>query len=210
MLPIRPLRNCLRNPIDEIYQAANLLDQAVTAHLDGQRSLAHELILKADMPAVRDWTESLWGTASPYVRPSANPGLRPTLPKEQRIQVRMPTSGEKKLLHVRDGWHCRFCGVPLIRMEVRKLIQAAYPDALSWGRTNATQHAAFQAMWLQYDHLVPHARGGDNSLDNLLITCAPCNYGRAHYLVEEVGLLDPRNRAPSSSTWDGLERFRSR
>ncbi len=62
-----------------------------------------------------------------------------------------------------------------------------YPTALSWGRTNQTRHAAFQAMWLQYDHLPPHARGGDNGLDNVIITCAPCNCARVNYTVAEVG-----------------------
>jgi len=56
--------------------------------------------------------------------------------------------------------------------------------------------------------LLPHARGGGNSLENLLITCAPYNYGRGHHLIEEVGLADPRNRPPVRSDWDGLERFR--
>ena len=62
-------------------------------------------------------------------------------------------------------------------------------------------------MWLQYDHLLPHARGGGSDLDNLLITCAPCNYARWNYTLAEVGLLDPRTRERVRSTWDGLERF---
>jgi len=76
------------------------------------------------------------------------------------------------------------------------------------GRTNASQHRAFQALWVQYDHLLPHARGGDNSLDNMVITCAPCNFGRGDYTLEKMGLNDPRTRDPVRSTWDGLERFR--
>ncbi|HRQ88778.1 MAG TPA: HNH endonuclease signature motif containing protein [Bacteroidia bacterium] len=63
-------------------------------------------------------------------------------------------------------------------------------------------------MWLQYDHVVPHARGGNNDLDNLILTCAPCNFAKWHYLCEEIGLRDPRERAPISSWWDGLERFK--
>ncbi len=63
-------------------------------------------------------------------------------------------------------------------------------------------------MWVQYDHIVAHARGGDNSIDNMVITCAPCNYAKWNYLCEEIGLIDPRTREPMRSTWDGLERFR--
>jgi 5-methylcytosine-specific restriction endonuclease McrA len=60
---------------------------------------------------------------------------------------------------------------------------------------------------VQYDHLVPHARGGGNGLDNIVITCGPCNFGRMERTLEEVGLIDPRTRAPVRSSWDGLERY---
>ena len=203
----RVLRTCLRDPIPEIAEAANYLDDAVTAHLEGDSQRANNLIKCAEIPAIREWTESLWGANSPYVNVQVVPGAPGSLPKDQRIKVRMPTTAEKKILHERDGFHCRFCGIPVLRMEIRKKIKAAYPDALSWGSTNISQHAAFQAMWLQYDHLLPHARGGSNDLENVLITCAPCNYGRWHYTVDEVGLIDPRKCKPVSSDWDGLERF---
>lgn len=67
--PAKPisLRACLRDPIPEIEAAAHHLDAAVSAHLAGQSQLAGELIRLADMPAIRAWTESLWGGNSPYV-----------------------------------------------------------------------------------------------------------------------------------------------
>lgn len=199
-------RHCLRDPIPEIADAARYLDAAVSAHLAGRRDLAKELIGLADMPAIREWTESIWGKKSPYVqyRPSTAAG---GLPKVVGRKFRMPTSDDKRTLLLRDGYHCRFCGVAVIRREVRQRIRAFYPQALPWGKKNTEAHAAFQAMWAQYDHLVPHARGGTNDLSNLVITCAPCNYGRMSYLVEEVSLIDPRTRSPVRSSWDGLERF---
>jgi 5-methylcytosine-specific restriction endonuclease McrA len=200
-------RQCLRKPIPEIADAARLLDEAVTAHLTGRRDVTAELIRLANMPVLRDYTESLWGAKSPYVQYRAVPDAPPGLAKDQRVKVRMPSAAEKAALYRRDGYHCRFCGIPVIRGEVRKRIRSAYPDALRWGPTNVEQHAAFQLMWAQYDHVLPHARGGNNELDNVLITCAPCNFGRWHYTLEEVGVLDPRTRKPVQSTWDGLERF---
>lgn len=200
-------RLCFRSPIPEISDAARYLDAAVSAHLAGQNELAKSLILVADMPAIRDWTESLWGSASPYVKYRVVAGAPPSLPADQRIKMRMPSPPEKQLLHQRDGYHCRFCGIPVIRSEIRQALKKLYPDALPWGTRNPEQHAAFQAMWLQYDHLLPHARGGTNDLDNVLITCAPCNFGRMNRTVDEVGLLDPRTREPVQSTWDGLERL---
>ncbi len=200
-------RSCIRNPIPEIFDAARYLDAAVSAHIAGFGNLAEELILLADLPEVREWNESIWGSNSPYVRINEVAGLPPILPKEQRVESRMPTDVEKGALLNRDGFHCRFCGIPVIRKEIRVALKRIYPNALQWDKKNIEQHAAFQAMWLQYDHVVPHSRGGNNDLENMLITCGPCNYGRMQYLLEEVGIDDPRTREIFRSPWDGLERL---
>jgi 5-methylcytosine-specific restriction endonuclease McrA len=199
-----PKRRCLREPISEIAEAARLLNDAVTAHLKGRRGAADRLIRQANMTAIRDWVESIWGKNSGFL-PPRNEVAR--VQKAPRVKERMPTSAQKAELLRRDGYHCRFCGIPVIRTEIRKRIHVAYPDALPWGRRNTDQHAAFQAMWVQYDHLVPHSDSGTNALENIVITCGPCNFGRMHYSLEEVGLIDPRTRDPVRSTWDGLERF---
>jgi len=201
-----PNRRCFRDPIPEIFEAAEYLDAAADAFLRGDMARTAHLIRKADMPEIREWTESLWGKNSPYVHVRKIPNARPYLPKAQRVTTRMPSTKEKKLLLQRDGFHCRFCGAPVIRREVRVFLHKLFPEALPWGSKNIEQHAAFQAMWVQYDHIVPHARGGDNDLNNLVITCAPCNYGRMNYLLEEVGLDDPLKYAPIQDDWDGLER----
>jgi len=119
----------------------------------------------------------------------------------------MPNKSQIAQIHERDGFHCRYCGVPVIRPEIRKRAVTLYPEVVTWGNSNATQHAGFQAMWAQYDHVVPHSSGGTNELDNLVLTCAPCNFGKMSYRLEELGLLDPRDFEPSHSTWDGLERL---
>lgn len=202
------LRICLRDPIPELTAAARFLESAVEAHLIGNTNLTDELIRSADLPVIRDWTESIWGSSSPYVQYRPIHHAPPSIPKVQRAQLRMPTKAEKDALLQRDGHHCRFCGIPVIRKEIREKIRKAYPMSLPWGSRNIDQHAAFQAMWLQYDHLLPHARGGDNSLDNMVITCAPCNFGRMNWTLAEVGLIDPRERDPIHSKWNGLEAFR--
>jgi len=198
----------LREPIPEIADAARYLDAAVSAHLQGRSDLAEELIQLAEIPAIREWVESLWGKKSPYVQYRPVSDVPCSIPREQRVIVRMPTLAEKNQLHLRDGYHCRFCGIPVIRKEVREQIKKIYPRALLWGSQNIEQHSAFQAMWVQYDHVLPHARGGNNELENIVITCAPCNYARMSYTLDEVGLIDPRTREPIRSNWDGLERFR--
>lgn len=203
-----PPRRCLRYPVPEIAEAARLLDLAVAAHLAGEAGDAGTLFRQADLPAIRSWTESLWGPGGPWSTPITALTAPPTLPRHLRVRARMPNAAERRSLHERDGLHCRFCGIPLVRKEVRARISRVYPEAVPWGRTNASQHAALQAMMLQYDHLLPHARGGGNELENVVITCAPCNYGRWNRTLDEVGLDNPLNYAPVQSAWDGLERFR--
>ncbi len=201
------MNSCLREPISEIFEAARLLDAAVTLHIQGKSSLAEELIKAADLPEIREWTESLWGKGSPYVTFREVHNTPPKLPKADRIAVRMPGTKEKQALHIRDGFHCRFCKIPVIRKEVRQIFHDLYPNALQWGRKNLEQHAAFQAMWLQYDHVIPHARGGNNNINNVIITCAPCNFARMDFLVEEVGVEMPNLTTKPTSSWDGLERL---
>jgi len=201
------LKPSVRTPIPELFVAAEYLDAAVSAHLVGNHDLAATLIKEADMDILREWTESHWGKNTPYKEILQRDTSNPILPKEERIPVRMPDKKEKEELHKRDGCHCRFCGVPVIRKEVREKLRKLYPEALRWGRTNETQHAAFQALWLQYDHVLPHSRGGNNSIDNIVITCAPCNYVRMDNLVKEMGVADPFSRPPVQSSWDGLERI---
>jgi hypothetical protein len=202
------LRTCLCPPVQEIQQAAQLLDEAVTEHLSKDFARAASLFSDANLEAIRSWTESVWGKDSPYLQPEVISDAPPYLPKDQRVPQRMPSLDERRRLQERDGLHCRFCGIPLIRWEIRERVRKSYPQLNIWGRKNSEQHAAFQAMWLQYDHVLPHCRGGDNSFDNLIITCAPCNYGRMQFTLEELGLIDPRTRDPVRTSWDGLERFR--
>ena len=203
-------RPYFRDPIPEIFEAAELLSQAVDAHLfaGGRCDTAGELIKQADMQIVRDWTELLWGKEKLEIHRRRKVESAPrTLDKSERDPKRKPSKQDERALIERDGHQCRFCGIPVIRAEIRIAMHKQYPDALEWGISNSEQHAAFQCMWLQYDHIVPHSRGGRTDLDNMVITCSGCNYGRGDDTLEETGLIDPRTRPVRKTSWDGLERF---
>lgn len=197
-------RRFFREPIQERYDAAKYLDAAVSAHLAGETDIAEKLFKLANNPKIWEWTDSIWGSNSQYVNVTKQQSLH-SMPKDKN---RMPSAAMKRELHERDGHHCHFCGIPVIHAETRKYLHNLYPDAIPWGKTNSTQHAAFQCLWLQYDHVVPHSAGGENTLENLIITCSACNYGKMNYTVEELGLLDPRDFDPIQSNWDGLDRIK--
>jgi hypothetical protein len=201
------LRPCLSTPPPQVADAARYLDAAVTAHLYGNGRLADDLIRAADMPDIYRWTKPMWANSDVHLVRSGNERVS-SVSKELRAAVRMPTKAEKDLIHQRDGYNCRFCGMPVIRPEVRKRVLFAYPGSMRWGPKEAEQHAAFQAMWAQYDHVLPHALGGTNDLSNIVLACAACNFGRGGYSLQDVGVVDPRTRPIVPSSWDGLERFR--
>jgi len=195
-------RPFLRAPIPAIERAAESLKLASEAHIAGQRARAAALLDEANDPAVRQWTESIWGKGGEFAVSGpfkASPAFL------AGATERMPDPELQRELHRRDGFYCRFCGVPVIRKQVREFFRAQYPEVHVWGRKNCEQHAALQCMWAQYDHLLPHSRGGQNTLENLVVTCAPCNYGRMQYTLEEARLQNPLERAPRVGAWNGLE-----
>lgn len=191
----------------EIAVAARCLAEAVTAHLEGRVAAADALIRAAEVTAIYGWLKPIWADSKKHLRVPLGE-LRPTVAKELRAPVRMPSKAEQEQIHQRDGHSCRFCGMPVVRKEVRDRIRASYPTALRWGRKESEQHAAFQAMWAQYDHLLPHALGGTNALSNVVLACAACNFGRGGYALNDVGVQDPTERPVEVHSWDGLERFR--
>jgi len=200
-------RRCLLEPVDEIAEAEHLLDKAADAHLAGQRDSAAKLIAAADMPRIRQWTESIWGRYDQAIlRVRKDPSAPACVPLANRPKPRAPNALLRRRLVERDGHRCRFCGIAVINRSIRVLLRGTYPEALPWGRRNSEQHAALQCMWLQYDHVMPNGRGGESSFDNMVVTCAPCNFGRMERTLLEVGVLPPA--PPSKSHWDGLSRLR--
>ncbi|QIK95577.1 HNH endonuclease [Sphingomonas sp. HDW15A] len=190
------------------------MKSAAAAHRDGNMKAAAELIIAANMPEVKAFTESVWGPGGKQRHAFINViDAPPYYPVADRPKPRMPSAATRALLIRRDGFHCRFCGLPVIRASVRARFQAAYPQAVTWGTTNASQHAAFQCLWMQFDHILPNSRGGPSTMENMVVTCAPCNFGRMESTLEEGRLAHPLARDTPRKwahfeDWDGLESFK--
>lgn len=149
---------------------ARLLSSGVDAHLAGDRKTADRCFAEANSPVVWQYTDAGWG-AGCRVRHGfiSIPDGPPYLAKDARPVPRMPTTATKKAVVERDGYHCRFCGIPVVDPAIRTLLNREYPDTVTWTNRNAGQHAAFQCMWLQYDHVLPNSRGGESSLENVVV-----------------------------------------
>jgi 5-methylcytosine-specific restriction endonuclease McrA len=70
-------------------------------------------------------------------------------------------------LFARDGYRCQYCG--------------RHRGALR-GREFLTR-----------DHVTPLSRGGQNTWDNVVTACSPCNNRKASHLPEECGMHLPRH-----------------
>ncbi len=200
-------RRCLRKPISEIYDVAMKLNEAVRAHNTGNIEIAENLIFGADVSVLADWAESIWGKMSIKIhryREVSNTSSAIMLNKKTS---RMPNSSIKKMLIERDGYNCRYCGIPVIRSEVRDKIRKLYPKALRWGKKNKERHAAFQCLWLTYEHVIPFSQGGDSSFENMIISCQACNCGKGNATLEELGLYNPKKFKIVKTEWGGLENF---
>ena len=126
-----PTRPFLREPIPEIDAAAVCLRRAAEAHLAGQPSLVVRLLEESNDPAVRLWAESLWGKASKY---AASGPINSAPSFRVGVKERMPDLVLQRELHQRDGYYCRFCGIPVVRKQVREYLRKHSPEVQVWGR----------------------------------------------------------------------------
>lgn len=117
---------------------------------------------------------------------------------------RNPDRGLETAVYERDNYQCRYCGLPVIPRRLMVALGAVVGDArFPTGKHNHLRHGARLAFGAQVDHVVPFRSGGSTALENLVTACWSCNYGKASYALEQIGLSDPRERSPSTEFWDG-------
>lgn len=199
----------IKAPIPEIDVMCRNLGLAVDAHLASRPEEADAYFRAADCPEVWGWVNPAWSRAELNVRVRKTEGDTRPVALALRDPLRHPDPVVRTEVLARDGHRCRYCGIPVVSADIRKLAHRLYPDAVRWGGNDpATQHAGFQCLWLQYDHVVPHSHGGRSSADNVVICCALCNFGKDRFTLMQLDVEDPRLHPPLSMGWDGLERFR--
>jgi hypothetical protein len=62
---------------------------------------------------------------------------------------------------------------------------------------------------LTLDHVMPSSRGGQDTWENLVAACGPCNHGKANRTPEEAGmrLASKPRRFVAQVSWDVLARL---
>ena len=213
-------RRCLKEPIPEIFEAWDAMSAAVDAHIAGDRNRAAQLFgeganggLKgANGLRIWHWLNPAWTLDvddKKHIMDAAPRGDTSWVPKECRDRKYIRTDVKRAVLD-RDGYRCRYCGIPVVDAEIRKIAHSLYPASVTWHSHEVRkQHAGFAVMWLQYDHVRPLSHGGRTDEDNLVVSCALCNFAKHDNTLKQLGLVDPRDCDPvKRGDYDGLERFR--
>lgn len=198
-------RDCFLPPPQEITIAVAFLKEAIKAHNDLNEQLANQLIKKADIQALEDWRYLISGKCDQNIHRFREVNdLPPIIEKDKRVKARMPTRVIQKRLIAQYGYNCAYCHIALIDSKTFKKLKTLYPKTARWGSKNTEKHHALKAMYLTFDHVLPHSRGGDNTEQNLVVSCQTCNCGKGNATLQELGLTDPRSRAAKKPDWNGL------
>lgn len=199
------LRRCLLAPIPEHALAADLLNLAADALLSGDHPRSAQLLVISDLRVLRDFAYRVAGPISFEIhRQTRMPIFTATVIDGIK---RMPSKQIEREVHERDGWRCRYCETRVISKKARNVFRKHFPLEARKGPRNEDKHFGLSTLTASLDHIVPHKRGGNNEPDNLVTACGPCQFGRGHWLLEEVQLEDPRAYPPKLDSWDGLNRL---
>ena len=205
------MRSSLKEPIDELFKSWEAMSAAADAHISGDVNAAARLFGEANDAALWDWLYPEWERCHLNVVEKKPPGDSVPISEDHRDPKRYLSDADKDRLIRRDGYRCRYCGIPVISRQIRAEAHRLYPSSVPWDAKDPRKcHMGFQALWLQFDHVVPHSHGGLSDEANSVVCCALCNFGKDKYTLRQLRLSDPRDGAPVPVTWDGLQRLMTR
>jgi len=203
------VRRFIKEPIPEVHLAIRALIDAADAYIEGDFISAAAKFREANCPITWEWLNNAWMGPHKNIVFLNPEGDSHVIPKSERDPDRLIKASVRREVLERDGYRCRYCGLPVVHADIRKIAHRLYPSEVPWNsRVSAEQHSGFQVSWLQYDHVEPHSHGGKSTLDNVVISCALCNYGKDRFTLRQLDIEDPRLRPPIPSDFDGLERMR--
>lgn len=181
----------------------DLLCQSIHHAANGQAAAAREILAKIRSDDLREWFVEHGQVSGKFRARHFGRDEKKTEPLS-RDNKRTVSKAIKRTVFARDGYQCRYCGIRLISQQVLEAFGNTVELSMSW-RTNATAHGVVLTFRPEADHVLNWNRGGATSAENVVTTCWSCNYGKAGYSLEELGVEDPRKRPPSpSESWDGL------
>lgn len=95
-------------------------------------------------------------------------------------------------IFARDNLKCGYCSSKLFPKRVFKEFQASLgPELFPLGKTNESRSGFYLMFVATLDHVLPWSVGGRTDESNLITSCWSCNYGKANFTVEQLGISNP-------------------
>ena len=180
----------LKKP-DWIKDSFELLVDAITYASAGKVNLARSILKNSKDLEMRTWYNvhaqniAQWRFDTFKVK-----SPDPVLPLDP---VKTFSKFESKLF-ARDNYKCQYCSDYVVPKKVFKKAQSLIGSTdLPLGRTNLTRSGFYLMFVATLDHVVPWSLGGRTDESNLVTSCWSCNYGKANFTVEQIGIKTPFN-----------------
>lgn len=179
--------------------------EAVRIAATGDRTKSIQLLSEIKSDELRDWYCE-HGQMSGMFR---NNELKiETVKKNVSLDSLRNPDRYRKEIFQRDNYTCQYCGTKVIPKEVfsaySKFVGIDFFRATG---TNDERHGIILAFRANADHIVPWIHGGRTSPENLITSCWSCNYGKSGYTLEEIGIIDPREKKLTNPKWQGLSEY---
>lgn len=174
-----------------IQDSFQLLVDAITHASAGKVDLARTILKDSKDLEMRTWYHvhaqniAQWRFDSLKVK-----SPEPILPLDSVTSL---SKFETKLF-ARDNYKCQYCSDPVIPKKVfSKAISRIGSTDLPLGRTNLTRSGFYSIFVATLDHVLPWSLGGRTDESNLVTCCWSCDYGKANFTVEQIGIRNPFN-----------------
>lgn len=123
------------------------------------------------------------------------------------ISKRQYSRFEMCRVFLRDGFIDRYSGEKLLFPGIIKLLTIEFPEIFKYHKNwkMSETHLVYWELFPTIDHLIPIARGGEDSENNWITTSMVRNSAKSNWTIEELGwkLYDTGQK----NEWDGLTNY---
>ena len=190
---------------DWIQDSFQLLVDAITYASAGKIELARSILRNSRDLEMRTWyhvhAQNIATWRSETLTMEAPEPILPLDPENRFSKF-------ESILFARDNYQCRYCADPVIPKKVFKKAQSLIGSTdLPLGRTNLTRSGFYLIFVATLDHVMPWSLGGRTDESNLVTSCWSCNYGKADFTVEQIGINNPLDRKIELKTENEVDRL---
>lgn len=75
-----------------------------------------------------------------------------------------------------------------VNLPLKKIMNHKPSRNLIYKRDNHTCQYCGSKKSLTIDHVIPRSKGGEDTWENMVVACAPCNTKKGHTLLEQTGM----------------------